>query len=134
MTASAPVPARVLAAEQRADAIAANKIAAALTERWGFVRFRLQYEIAHDAIERAKPSPRLAKVLAEEDVPPRVLASEKRRERRERMSRGSLGCPRHPGSCGHMLVDHAGEDGWDDTGQPVNPRCQVLGCDCEGTS
>lgn len=62
--------------EQQRTAIAANAIAAILTERWGFVPFRLLYEIAHNAIERARPSPRLAAVLAAEPhLPEHVWAN-----------------------------------------------------------
>ncbi len=46
------------------------------------------------------------------------------------LSWSSLGCPRKPISCGHMLVDHG--DGWDDEGQPENPACRL--CDCDGAS
>ncbi len=44
------------------------------------------------------------------------------------LSRSSLGCPRKPISCGHMLADHG--DGWDDDGEPTNPSCRL--CDCDG--
>ncbi len=49
---------------------------------------------------------------------------------RDLLSRASLGCPRNPISCGHMLTDHG--DGWDDDGQPTNPACRR--CDCDGIS
>lgn len=53
-------------------------------------------------------------------------------ELQDSLSRSSLGCPRKPVSCGHMLVDHG--DGWDDDGAPTNPACRVRGCDCDGIS
>lgn len=52
---------------------------------------------------------------------------------RDLLSRSSLGCPRKPISCGHMLVDHAG-DGWDENGDPIFVACRVPGCDCDGVS
>lgn len=54
--------------------------------------------------------------------------------RRDLLSRSSLGCPRKPISCGHMLVDHAREDGWDEDGRPIFAECRVPGCDCDGVS
>ncbi len=60
-------------------------------------------------------------------VPPRVLAAERRREFRELLTRGSLGCPLR--ACDHLIGDHDA-DYWDDDGDPVNPRCQILSCDC----
>lgn len=49
------------------------------------------------------------------------------------LSRSSLGCPRHPISCGHLLSDHLGA-GVDENGDPVDPACTVPGCDCDGVS
>lgn len=59
-----------------------------------------------------------------EPVPSRVLAAEARREFREQLARGSLGCP-----CGHLLADHDADD-WDRDGEPVNRRCRAAGCEC----
>ena len=56
------------------------------------------------------------------DVPPRVLAAERRREFRELLAAGSLGC-----LCGHMLADHDADD-WDVHGEPVGRRCRLCGC------
>lgn len=63
----------------------------------------------------------------------RLDRSIQHQEYRDLLSRSSLGCPRTPISCGHLLVDHAG-DGWDEDGQPTYPRCRVPGCDCDGVS
>lgn len=49
------------------------------------------------------------------------------------LSRSSFGCPREPISCGHLLVDHAG-DGWDENGDPILAACRVPGCDCDGAA
>lgn len=51
----------------------------------------------------------------------------------ELLSRSSFGCPRKPISCGHLLVDHAG-DGRDENGDPIFVACRVPGCDCDGVS
>lgn len=66
--------------------------------------------------------------MSSESVPPRVLAAEQRREFRELMARGSLGC-----RCGHMLSDHDAVD-WDHEGQPINRRCTATDCYCGGGS
>ncbi len=57
-------------------------------------------------------------------VPPRVLAAEKRREFRELLTKGSLGC-----RCGHMLADHDA-DAYTSDGSPVNRQCRVFPCQC----
>lgn len=61
------------------------------------------------------------------DVPPRVLAAERRRELRELMARSSLGCPRR--RCDHPIGQHHAED-YDRAGNPIGAVCTVAGCDC----
>jgi hypothetical protein len=70
-----------------------------------------------------------ARTLAGREAPPRrVLEAEDRRDFRELLQRGSLGC-----DCGHMLSDHSC-DYHDDSGDPVNRRCRMPDCTCGTTS
>lgn len=62
--------------------------------------------------------------MANEPVPPRVLAAEARREFRDLLQSSSLGC-----RCGHMLSDHDAAD-WDRNGDPVGRRCRNTDCNC----
>lgn len=64
------------------------------------------------------------------ELPPRVVAAERRRAFRELLHRSSLGCPR-PISCGHMLYEHGTGD-YDRDGNPHGTACRV--CDCDGVS
>jgi hypothetical protein len=66
--------------------------------------------------------------MADENLPPRVLAAERRREFRELLTRSSLGC-----DCGHMLSEHAADD-WTSAGDPINPSCWCGSAECEGAS
>lgn len=63
-----------------------------------------------------------------DEVPPRVLAAERRRDFRNLLARGSLGCPSHDG-CGHLLSEHA-VTGWDDRAEADTWSCRH--CDCAG--
>ncbi len=66
--------------------------------------------------------------MTDEDVPPRVLAAEKRREFRELLSQSSLGCP--VGQCEHTVGSHLTWVGYDDDGMPIGPVCGHHGCLC----
>ncbi len=66
--------------------------------------------------------------MTEENVPPRVLAAERRRDFRDLLTRSSLGC-----DCGHLLSEHTADD-WDRNGTPINPRCWCGSELCGGTS
>lgn len=66
-----------------------------------------------------------ARTLAGRAVAPRrVLEAEDRRDFREQMAKGSLGC-----RCGHLLSDHDAT-GWDRNGDPVGRDCRMTGCGC----
>lgn len=62
--------------------------------------------------------------MTDDDVPPRVLAAERRRDFLEVLARSSLGC-----DCGHLLSEHDATD-WTFSGEPIDRRCRVHNCPC----
>lgn len=66
----------------------------------------------------------------DEDVPPRVLAAERRREFRQMIEDSSLGCPNDTPGCWETLDEHdyVESDTLNKYGHPVHAICRY--CDC----